>query len=72
MAWTIELADDSRYLIMDKDRLVGSIARKQLDAEEYQEHFRVEISWSGTGADITYEGKPRRGPRLRRRRRGDV
>ena len=56
MAWTIEPADDSRYLIMDKDRLVGSIARKQPDAEEYQEHFRVEITWSGTSGDITYEG----------------
>ena len=56
MAWTIEPADDSRYLIMDKDRLVGSIARKQPDAEEYHEHFRVEITWSGTGGDITYEG----------------
>jgi len=41
---------------MDKDRLVGSIARKQPDAEEHQEHFRVEITWSGTSGDITYEG----------------
>ena len=56
MAWTIELADDSRYLIMDKDRLVGSIARKQLDAEECQERLKVEIVWSGTGRDLTYEG----------------
>jgi hypothetical protein len=32
-----------------------SIARKQ-PAEEYQERFKVQIIWSGTGDDITYEG----------------
>jgi hypothetical protein len=57
MAWTIEPADDSRYLIMDKGSLVGSIARlEQPEAEECQKRFRVEITWSGTSGDITYEG----------------
>jgi hypothetical protein len=57
MTWTIETTPDSRYLIMDGNRLVGSIARlEQPDEEECQDRFKVEIIWSGTGGDLTYEG----------------
>jgi hypothetical protein len=52
MVWTMETTDrDSRYLIMDKDRLVGSVWKVGVEG-----NYRVIIPWSGPTGNIMHCG----------------
>ncbi|MGY3278071.1 hypothetical protein [Bradyrhizobium sp. S3.7.6] len=50
MSWQIE-GDRDRMLILDGARVVGSIARSAGNSHGW----RVEILWSGSAGDLTYE-----------------
>lgn len=51
MTWEIRKADETHDLIMDGDRLSGSIVAANHGL------YRVEILWSGRGGDLRYTAK---------------